>query len=193
MTLLPDRAVRAFPLLLLALLAGLALLLQRATELPDNNLAANPRDPDLTISRFAATGYGVDGKPVYQLNADSMQHYPGEQARVEFRKVHLARTLADSPTLRVDAELARVSQGGQAIWFERAVQLQQDAYAKQRPLMLNTSRLSLNTETGIAESDAPLQLKSPGMSASAIGFKYDQHTAQLELRNQVRMRYAPTR
>ncbi|QNM97150.1 LPS export ABC transporter periplasmic protein LptC [Chitinimonas koreensis] len=190
MSLLPDRAARAFPLLLLGLLAGLALLLDRATELPYFSPVAANRDPDLIISRFAATGFGNDGKPLYTLTAREMRHFPADE-RLEFSQARLVRTLPSEPTLTVDASTARVTDDGDKIWFERDVVMHREAAGQTGPLVLHTSRLSLDTARGQAASDAPTQLDSPGYQANAVGFDYDNNSTQLNLRSKVNIRYAP--
>ncbi|QDQ26405.1 LPS export ABC transporter periplasmic protein LptC [Chitinimonas arctica] len=186
---LPDRAARAFPLLLLGLLAGLALLLDRATNLP--YFTPNPvsRDPDLSISQFEAIGFGQDGKPLYTLAADKMQHYPRDD-RSEFTRPRLVRTLPGEPQLNVVAARARMLERGNRIDFDQDVQMTRVATPALPAMTLRTSNLRLDTERGLANSDAPADLSTGGDRINATGFDYDHTTAQLMLRSKVRINYA---
>lgn len=190
MSLLPDRAARAFPLILLGLMAGLALMLDRATELPEFAPSAANRTPDLSIRDFAALSYGPDGKPLYRLQATRMLRYPND-GRTEFQQAALVRTLPDAPTLTIVADKARANANGDQVWFEQAVSLRRSADAQGAIVSLTTSRLQLDTRNGLASSDAPTVLNLGGDRARTTGFLYDHDKAQLKLRANVSIDYAP--
>ncbi|GLR14064.1 hypothetical protein GCM10007907_28540 [Chitinimonas prasina] len=187
---LPDRAARAFPLLLLGLLAGMALLLDRATNLPYFSPPAGSRDPDLTINRFVATGYGPDGKPLYKLTASGMRHYPHDD-HSEFADALLVRTLPGEPTLTISAEKARITEGGDRVFFEQDVRMHRTAAAGVDAMTLNSSRLQLDITRGLASSDAPADMVSGGNRMRSTGFDYDHPNTRLNLRSNVSLYYAP--
>ncbi|WP_269531263.1 LPS export ABC transporter periplasmic protein LptC [Chitinimonas sp. BJYL2] len=187
---LPDRAARALPLILLALLAGLALLLDRATYLPDIANGLRDKAPDLRIKDFRATAYGMDGKPLYVLTAEQMQHYPHDD-HSELSQAHLIRTLPGEPDLQVHADKARMASGAQQVHFEQNVRMLRDAAPDLPAMQLSTSRLTLDTQRGSAQSDAPTQLLHGGDRLNTTGFDYDHRQARLALRAKVKIRYAP--
>ncbi|GAB3259253.1 LPS export ABC transporter periplasmic protein LptC [Chitinimonas naiadis] len=187
---LPDRAARALPLLLLGLLAGLALLLDRATNLPFFAPGMAGNEPDLKIKRFVATGFGPEGKPLYVLTADAMQHYPQDD-RSELTHAKLVRTLPDQPVLNVTATEATVSESGDKIEFDKDVVMQREPAADLAAMTLTTSRLSLDTVKGLANSDAPAVMVSDGDRVQSTGFDYDHTNARLKLRSKVSINYAP--
>lgn len=187
---LPDRAARALPLLLLGLLAGLALLLDRATSLPFFSPGMGRNDPDLQIKRFVATGFGPDGKPLYTLTADAMQHYPLDD-RSELSHAKLVRTLPSEPTLDVTATQARVTESGDKIEFEKDVVMYREPAANLPAMTLRTSRMTMDTVAGQASSEAPATLVSNGDQVQSTGFDYDHTNARLQLRSKVSINYAP--
>lgn len=189
MSMLPDRAARAFPLLLLGLMAGMAVMLDRVTEVPSFAPGAADRTPDLRISHFAAIGHGEDGKPLYQLKADQMRHYPND-GRSEFERASLQRTLPGEPSLSVQADKATANASGDQLWFERDVLLARAA-GDTPAVQLRTSRLQLDARLGQASSDAPTKLQMGADQASSTGFHYDHDQARLKLSSKVSIDYAP--
>jgi lipopolysaccharide export system protein LptC len=189
MSILPDRAARAFPLLLLALLAGLALTLDRITELPYFAPGAAPHQPDLVIQRFVATEYNPDGTPHYRLYATQMRHYPDDHAELDRARMH--RTEPGAADMTVTADLARMNSKGNEVWFDRNVLLQSAGQGSAPPIAIRTSRLQLNTDTGHARTDAPTEAQSNGNVLRSTGFDYDHDQALLRLRSKVSIDYAP--
>ncbi|PHV10656.1 LPS export ABC transporter periplasmic protein LptC [Chitinimonas sp. BJB300] len=187
---IPDRVARAFPLLLLMLLAGMALMLNHVTELPSLTPSVAMRTPDLTISRFSAVSFGSDGKPLYTLKAERMLRYP-DDGRAEFEQASLIRTLPAEPALTITAEKARANANGDKVWFEQNVQMQRAESAEAPSVQLQTRNLLLDTARGTAASDAPTDLQTGGDQVRSTGFDYDHNTAQLRLRSKVSIDYAP--
>jgi len=189
MSLLPDRAARAFPILLLGLLGGLALVLDRMVELPYFAPSAAQHQPDMTASHFVATGYGPDGKPLYLLTADNMQHYADDSA--DLQHPNLRRTAPASAPLTVTGDTAKLTDRGQKIWFDQNVVVRNEGDGKSAPMTLRTSRMLADTRSGTSSSDAPADVESQGNHLSSVGFDYDHDNAQLKLRSRVRIVYAP--
>ncbi|MGQ5522479.1 LPS export ABC transporter periplasmic protein LptC [Chitinimonas sp. PSY-7] len=187
---LPDRAARAFPFLLLGLMAGMALMLDRVTDVPSLSPGAAIRTPDLTINQFSAVSYGSDGKPLYTLKAEKMLRYP-DDGRAEFEKASLVRTLPTEPSLTITAETARSTATGDRVWFEQNVQMQRAASPDAVAIQLNTRNLLLDTARGTAFSDAATQAWMGDDQIRSTGFDYDHNTAQLRLRSKVSIDYAP--
>lgn len=189
MSVLPERATRAFPLLLLALLAGLALMLDRMTSLPYFSPNAAQREPDLVIDHFVSTEYAADGTPHYKLNAAQMRHYPDKHA--ELIRAWLHRTEPNTAPTTVTAESAQLSKDRNEIWFDRNVVMQSEALGSTPALTIHTSQLQLDKDDGTAHSAAPTVAESNGSVLHTTGFDYDHRQAQLKLRANVSIDYAP--
>ncbi|WP_374348271.1 LPS export ABC transporter periplasmic protein LptC [Chitinimonas sp.] len=186
---LPDRAARAFPLILLGLLFGLSLTLNRMTELPYFAPGAVQSEPDLTILNFVATEYSPDGSSHYQLHATRMRHYPDDHSELD--QARLQRTEPATATMAVTAAKARLEAGSKQVWFENDVLLQRSPFGTTPPMALRTSRLQLDTVTGQAQSEAPVLVQSPSNVLQATGFDYDHKQALLKLRSKVNIDYVP--
>lgn len=190
MSVLPDRAARAFPLLLLGFVAGLAWLLDHATSLPSVAPERHSAEPDLVVSRFVATVHGADGMPLYTLSANTMRHYPRDD-HAELEAAQLVRTTPNEPKLTVNATHAKVSSGSKTMYFSEKVLMQRDAAPPVSAMTLRTSALTLNTEPGSSFSDAPTELDTDQYHVRATGFDYNHASSRLKLHSKVDITYAP--
>jgi LPS export ABC transporter protein LptC len=186
---LPERVTRAFPLILLTLLAALALTLDRMTELPYFSPGAVQHDPDLVVLNFTATEYSPDGGTHYRLNASRMRHYPDDHSELDHAV--LKRTEKAAAPLTVTSEKALLTDGSKQIWFESNVLLQSEGNGKAPPMTVQTSRLQMNTESGETHSEAPSVAESNGSILHTVGFDYDHRQGLMKLHSKVSIDYAP--
>lgn len=190
MSVLPDRAARAFPLLLLIFVAGLAWLLDRATSLPSIAPERHSTEPDLIVSRFVATVAGPDGQPLYTLNANTMRHYPRDD-HSELEAAKMVRTTAAEAPLTVTASKANVASGGKTILFTQDVVMERAPTPQVAAMTLRTSALTLKTEPGSSCSDAPTEILSDQYHIRTTGFDYDHATSRAKFHSKVNITYAP--
>ncbi|MBV8464833.1 MAG: LPS export ABC transporter periplasmic protein LptC [Burkholderiales bacterium] len=188
MSLLPDRAARAFPLLLLGLLTAVALVLDRMTQLPYFMPSNSHGEPDLTVYNFTATGFDVNGAPMYHLVADRMKHFPDDTADLDHP--HMRRTEPGSEPLTVVGEAAHLSNRGNDIWFERNVTMRDEGSAQKAPVTVLTSKLAVDVPKGLIHSDAPTESDSKGIHMSTIGFDYNDKTGVLVMNSPGKLTYA---
>lgn len=187
---LPDRAARAFPLMLLGLMAGLAYWLDFATELPQFAPGPQRQTPDLVAKDVASTAFGEDGKTLYRLAAAEMRRFPGGQI-AEFDRPRLVRTLPGTPELTVVGDSARVTEAGDKVWFEGAVTVTRAPFDGRPAVVIKASRVEYNTVTGAARSDAPVAADTGTSRMAGNGFEYDHERAVLKLHRQGRVEYDP--
>lgn len=69
-----------FPILLLALLAGLTFWLERATQTDATRGGEERHDPDFIVERFQVRRYDTDGALRHTLIADRMLHYADDES-----------------------------------------------------------------------------------------------------------------
>jgi LPS export ABC transporter protein LptC len=188
MSLLPDRAARAFPLLLLCLLTAVALMLDRMTQLPNFLPSASHSEPDLTVYNFTATGYDANGAPLYHLVADRMKHYQDDTADLDHP--HMRRTEPGEEPLTVVGEIAHLTNRGNDIWFERNVTLRDEGNGQKAPVTIQTSKLAVDVPKGLMHSDAPAESDTKGIHLSSIGFDYNDKTGVLVMNSPGKLTYA---
>lgn len=187
---LTDRIARAFPLLLLSSLAGLAAWLNTATEVEAlmPPMARNQADTIMNDTRTIM--YAENGQPLYQLNAAVLKHIPENDVSL-LENALLVRTLTGTPVMRVTGQQATLSQRGQQIEFSRNVKLVREAAPGSDPMEITTSQLKVNTQAGTASTSQAAQARSPSQQINTVGLDYDHNNARLTLKSKAQISYVP--
>lgn len=187
-----DRLAPWFPLLLLAVLAGLAYWLNtvaRSAAAPERRV--QQQQPDLILQRFETVSTGDDGLPRYRLSARQMRYFESDDL-AELQQPQLLRLQADgSAPLTIRADTARLEHGREQGWFVGHVQLQRPAQADKPALTVQTPRLWASAAASLARTDAPVQLQQGGLQARSVGFDYQHADRLLNLHSEVKVSYAP--
>lgn len=184
-----DYAARAFPFLLLALLAVLAYWLDRASTLPEVMGQRPPSEPDLIMTGFHATAFDADGSVLHRLKAVRATHYR-VLGRTELDQPELTRTLPGTPLLTINGAHAILTHKGNEVEFDRDVQLHRAAAPQSPPLTARTTQLWVDTRKGFARSSQPALVWNDTQRLAATGFDYDHKQALLRLHTKVRVEYA---
>lgn len=184
-----DNAARAFPILLLAMLAVLAFWLDQASTMPEVVGKYAAHEPDLLVTGFTAIGYGENGKPYFRLKADSMTHYQEGDA-ADLKMARLVRTFPGSPDLTVSGSRAHVTARGNEVFFEKDVAIQRAATATSLPLNGETTQLWLDTKNGMARTNQKALLWNDVQRTQTTGFDYNHEEALLHMHANVNIDYA---
>ncbi|MDK2123178.1 LPS export ABC transporter periplasmic protein LptC [Parachitinimonas caeni] len=184
-----DHSAIAFPIALLAGLAALALALDRITTIPLFVPGPVKHEPDTVIENFTALSLGEDGKPIYELSARKMLHYPDDDS-AELAEARMRRTITGSPVLNISADRARILDRGHEVWFDGNVVMVREPHAGDLPLTVRTSRLWANAADGLAKSDQAVTAESGHNRLSAVGFDYNNAQQIMNLHSQVKIDYA---
>lgn len=187
-----ENLARAFPLLLLGLLAALAYWLDGATAQTSTARKPAPREPDLRVDGFSAIGFGKDGLPLYRLVAKDLIHYPdGDTA--DLTAATLIRTAPGVPDLTVRGNKAHISAKGDEIFFEQDVTLHRAATPLSPMLTAQTTQLWVDTQKGLARSNQPAVAWNNTQRVQAIGFDYNHEEALLNMHAKVIVDYVQTK
>lgn len=183
---LRDLLSTYLPLLLMLLLAALTWWLVRMTPMPLAGRTAEPSSqaPDYTLGEVELVRYRGDGSLMARIRARELRHYPvGERMELDG-----AWLLADHPegALMAQAERAVVTEEGQRVRLEGDVRLNRAATATQEAFEARTRLLDIDTQSGRAWTDEPVQWTQGDLRAQAAGFDYDQTSARLQLKGPVR-------
>lgn len=143
-----------FPLLMLLLLAGLTLWLERASQ-PDAATARSTRhDPDYVVDNFTVKRFDPQGKLYQTLEARQMRHYPDDDS-----------TEADSPRMVyhteqktfLNADKAWIDSGGKTVVLESNVRVTHEN-AKGPATQMTTSTLTVLPDEEIARTQAAVTI-----------------------------------
>ena len=143
-----------FPLLMLLLLAGLTLWLERASQPAESKPRNQRHDPDYIVDNFTVKRFDAQGKLYQTLEAKQMRHYPDDDS-----------TEADAPRMVyyteqktfLNADKAWIDSGGKTVVLKQNVHVTHEN-AKALPTQIATSILTVLPDDEIARTDAPVTI-----------------------------------
>jgi lipopolysaccharide export system protein LptC len=180
------------PLAVLALLVALTFWLNRLVQEPGARDNGSMRhDPDTVVEKFNARKLGEDGRLLYTLAARKMVHYPDDDS-AHLESLTLEAFEPRQPRMTITADHGRLEQGGDRVWVEGHVVLVREGDDKMEPARMNTDRLLVLPDAGIARTSSEVTLTSPSSRAVAAGLEVDNKTRTLTL-DHVHATYKPAR
>jgi lipopolysaccharide export system protein LptC len=180
------------PLAVLALLVALTFWLNRLVQEPGAHDNGSMRhDPDTVVEKFNARKLGEDGRLLYTLAARKMVHYPDDDS-AHLESLTLEAFEPHQPPMTITADHGRLEQGGDRVWVEGHVVLVREGDDKMEPARMNTDRLLVLPDAGIARTSSEVTLTSPSSRAVAAGLEVDNKTRTLTL-DHVHATYKPAR
>lgn len=159
---------------------------------PDAERAPRMRQPDSIVWGLSALETDANGQPSRHLHTPQLRHYLDEhRSELDTPRFELYR--AEGAPWLAEAQLGVVEDDGKQIRLSGAVQFNRAATAVNRAVHLETERLDLWPETGLAETDQPVRLESDGDSMTANGLKlwYLDDASRTNLHGRVRLRFMP--
>jgi lipopolysaccharide export system protein LptC len=143
-----------FPLLMLLLLAGLTLWLERTSQPNSSKVLAARHDPDYIVDNFTVKRFDAQGKLYQTLQAKQMRHYPDDDS-----------TEADLPRMTyhterktfLNADKAWIDSGGNTVVLKENVHVTHEN-PKGPPTELKTSILTVLPDEEIARTQAPVTI-----------------------------------
>jgi lipopolysaccharide export system protein LptC len=172
-----NRLSQIFPLLLLAALATLTFWLDRAVQQGSPLAETERADPDFIIDNIVAR----------RLDAVRMTHYPIDDS-TRLVSPRFVSNASRAP-LSVTSRTARVSSGGENIYFEDDVRVVRAAYADRSDLVLETAFLHVIPDENIARTDRPVKITDAHTVATAIGLELDSEARTVKFLSQFRGTY----
>jgi lipopolysaccharide export system protein LptC len=167
-------------------------------SLPDDGEVRAPRErrPDYIVQGLSALETDDSGQPSRRLRAERLRHYAGEDLS-ELDEPHLVLYRPDGPPWLAQSQLGTVQAGGDQVRLSGAVRLDREAGADagNRSVHLETERLDIWRQTGLAETDLPVRIDSDGDSVTANGMKlwYLEDTSRTSFHGRARIRLSPER
>ncbi|MBK1716070.1 LPS export ABC transporter periplasmic protein LptC [Thiocystis violacea] len=152
---------------------------------------ARERLPDYTVRNFAAVETDATGQPSRRLVAEELRHYAKEDiSELEHPRMELYQT--DGPPWLARSRQGTVLAGGDQVRLFGEVRLDREADRKTRATHLETERVDIWRQRGLAETDLPVRILSDGDSLSANGMKlWYQEPTRTSFHGRARIRLAP--
>lgn len=174
---------RLYPIVVLGLLAGASVWLERVTRVDEPSVKVEQTGPDFVANGTRVVGYGADGTQRYELLAERLSHYPqGDVIRLEAPRL---RMVNDDQETQITARQAEVSPGGEQVDMQGEVRVRRPATTGAPALALDSDTLTVWPESHRARTDSPVQMTRGSTRADAQSMRADNLFGTLELIGQV--------
>lgn len=183
---------QALPLLILILLVGLTMWLERATRVDDRPSSGKSRhDPDVIVDNFTVRRFDPSGQVQHTLTAQQLRHYPDDDT-TELDKPLLLYRGKQSPT-RISAERALLMKDGNEAILRDNVRVLREASPGNPEMTLETSVLNVYPDDEIARTDKPVKLTQGKSVAHGVGMVADRVKQTYILESRVKATLERTR
>lgn len=183
-----SRSLQLFPLLLLAILASLTFWLDQAVQ-QGGRAAENQRhDPDYIVEKIVAHRMDAKGEVKHTLHAERMTHYPDDDTTHLVAPRFISNASARAP-MTITSRTARVSSGGEHVYFETDVRAVRAAYEDHSEMVMETSFLHVTPDAHTARTDRPVTITDAHTVARAIGLELNSETRVAKFLSQFRGTY----
>lgn len=183
-----TRFSQYFPLLLLAVLASLTFWLDQAVLQGTAGSGTVRHDPDYIVDNIVVRRMDANGDVKHTLYAERMTHYPDDDTTHLVTPRFVSNASARAP-MSITSRTARVSSGGEHIYFETDVRATRAAYADHSEMVMETSFLHVTPDEHIARTDRPVTVTDAHTVARAIGLELNSETRTVKFLSQFRGTY----
>lgn len=174
-----------FPIILLALLAGLSFWLQSAINIEEPRRDGKLRhDPDAIIDNFTMRRFDADGLVKYRLTSPHLVHYPDDDSS-ELKSPTLIHFRRDSPPFTFTALNAKVSARGETVFLWDDVRASRAATADRPELLARMPDLTVQPDLGTAFTDSPVEITMGQSWLKGTGARIDNNAGTFVLQSQV--------
>ena len=170
-----TRLTQLFPIVLLAILAGLTFWLNEAVQEGPKVTESARHDPDFIVDNIVARRMDVNGNIKHTLYADRMTHYPDDDT-TDLLSPRFINSASGSAPMTITSKTGKVSSGGEHVYFETDVRATRAAFGKHSELVLETSFLHVTPDENVARTDRPVTITDAHTVAHAIGLELNSDT-----------------
>ena len=169
-----------FPLVLAVVLGGLSAWLDRISEIVVEETTLNPHEPQYTMNIIMGKRFDEEGFLQEQLTSKKAWQLPNHD-EVIFQEPDLQLFKQGEQIYHVQSQEAHYDTQSRQVEFENEVILTKTAHDNRPAGIVKTNRLTVNTATEQAFSDAPVQYHYGESHGTAVGFTYDHQQGLLNL------------
>ena len=151
---------------------------------------APAHEPDYYFTDFRLRTHEAAGLPRYVLRGTRLVHY-ADDGSATVTAPDLYYRPDTSPPWTMTSETGRLAPSGDRVDMEGNVVMNRQP-RDVPPLTLRTSRMTIYTDAGRAETSAPVTVTQPGRRMAAVGATARFGPGLIDLHSDVRGRYEPT-
>jgi len=174
-----------FPVVLLALLAGLSFVLQRAVNQEEPKQDGKLRhDPDAIAENFVARRFDESGQVKYRLTAPYLVHFPDDDSS-EIKSPVLVSYRPSAPPVEITGKNARITAKGETVYVWDNVSIVRAATPERPEMVARMPDLTAHPEAGTAFTNSPVEITQGQSWIKGVGANLDNNTSMLVLQSQV--------
>lgn len=141
--------------------------------------------PDYQLDGFSYTGNDEQGRPQYVIHGEHMDHYPRDD-RYVIDTVHIDNYSEGRLLWVADARAAIIYGPSKTILLQGKTVVTYHGDDENRPMVLNSSDITIHTDSNTASSDTPTRVDYDGGHVSSQkGFTIDGKTRILTMQGSV--------
>lgn len=174
-----------FPIVLLALLAGLSFWLQRTVEPePPKTNGKLRHDPDAYAENFTVRRFDNNGNVKYRLTAPYLVHYPDDDSS-EVKSPVLIAYRPDAPPVTLTGDHAKITARGETVFLWDNVSVTRAAAPDRLEMVARMPDLITQPEAGLAFTNSPVEITQGASWIKGVGAQLDNNTSTFVLQSQV--------
>lgn len=182
-----------FPVIVLAILAGLSFWLQSTVDPGEVRHDGKFRhDPDAIADNIVVRRFDETGQVKYRLIAPYLVHFPDDDTS-EATSPTLISYRPGMPTVSITADHAKVTANGEVAHLRDNVRVTRAATGNRPELVATTDTLTAHTEEGYAVTDSPVKITQGPSWVTGVGARIDTNASTFVLQSQVRGTYIRSR
>ena len=180
-----QRLAGIFPVLLLAILAGLTYWLEQAVQSPPQTREKPlAHSPDFTVEKLLATRMDVNGRIRDSLQTAKMTHFADDDS-TDLESPRFVSFSRGVP-LSISAKQGTVSSNGGNLYFRDNVVATRGARKGTSALVVSTDYLHILPDDNIAKTDQPVTIRDANMEIEAQGMELNDETGVLKMNGGVK-------
>ena len=178
-----------FPIIVLALLAGLSFWLQSTVDRGETKNDGKLRhDPDSMADNFIVRRFDKTGQIKYRLTGPHFVHFPDDETS-ELTSPRLVSYHPDSPPVTVTSDHAKITGKGETVFLWDNVVLTRTATPERPEMVARMPELTAQPDLGLAFTGSPIEITQGQSWVTGVGAQIDNNNSTLVLHSQVRGQY----
>ena len=174
-----------FPIVLLALLAGLTFWLQKTVGGEEvKNDGKLRHDPDAIAENFVIRRFDETGHIKYRLTGPYLVHFPDDDSS-ELKSPVLISYRPDAPPVTITSKYAKATAKGDTVFLWDDVIITRAATAERPEMIARMPDLTTQPNAGFAFTSSPVEVTQGQSWIKGVGAHFDNNTAILILQSQV--------
>jgi len=178
-----------FPIIVLAMLAGLSFWLQSTVDRGETKNDGKLRhDPDSMADNFTVRRFDKTGQIKYRLTGPHFVHFP-DDGTSELTSPTLISYHPGSPPVTVTGDHAVATAKGETVFLWDNVVLTRAASPDRQEMVARMPELTAQPDLGLAFTGSPIEVTQGPSWVTGVGAQIDNNNLTLVLHSQVRGQY----